>query len=76
MAKERPQLRDDQVKSLKKINEHLQVIKDEINEHWGTDPRPDIPEVVLFIADKHKSPCRKQTEDIDPRVQDMVAITR
>ncbi len=68
-------MKEDQRASLDRINEHLSKIKEEINTYWGPDVSSD-NEVVLFIEDKKTSPSRKQTEDIEPDVNDMRLLSR
>lgn len=71
-------MKEDQKASLDRINEHLSKIKEEINTYWGPDVSSDneVNEVVLFIEDKKTNPWRKQTEDIEPDVNDMRLLSR
>ena len=65
--------------ALKYINDRLIEIKEKIPEFYKdiptTDERGPERELILFIRDKHKSPWRKQTEDIEGDVDEMRAIS-
>ena len=58
-----------------RINELLESVRNEINEHFKLDPdNTDRNEFVLFVKDKRTNPWRKQTEDIEPDVIEMKAV--
>ena len=64
------EMTDKQRTSLKKINELLAEIKNEMQTNWGPEINAE-KELILFIKDKMGSPWRKQTEDIEGDVDEM-----
>ncbi len=69
------EMTDKQRTSLKKINELLAEIKNEMQTNWGPEINAE-KELILFIKDKKGSPWRKQTEDIEGDVDEMRMLSR
>ena len=65
--------------ALKYINDRLIEIKEKIPEFYKDIPTTpeDGPEreLIVYIKDKHHSPWRKQTEDIEGDVDEMRVIS-
>lgn len=65
---------------VEEINKLLAVIKGKIQDFYGSNDaewdseRPE-RELILYIRDKHHSPWRKQTEDIEGDVDEMKVIS-
>ncbi len=59
--------------TLESINSLLKTLHTEIKTYCE---RTGKSEVALFIEDKHKSPSRKQVEDIESDVTDMRMMSR
>ncbi len=69
------EMTDEQRTSLKKINELLAEIKNEMKTNWGPEINAE-KELILFIKDKRSNPWRKQTEDIEWDVDEMRMLSR
>ena len=67
--KKNRQLTDDQKKALKRINSHLDCIKDTINANWDKDNKDHW--LTLTYDHKHRSNGNEFKEDIEPRVRNL-----
>jgi len=69
-------LTEKQKQDLIEINAKLAEVKTKIKEFYqGSDTDRPQSELVLYIRDKHSSPWRKQTEDIEGDVDEMRVIS-
>ena len=67
--KKNRQLTDDQKKALKRINSHLDCIKDTINANWDKDNKYHW--LSLIVDHNHRSNGHEFKEDIEPRVKNL-----